>query len=84
MRIWKRPSLYLAVVPVVGMIAADLLHRAMGCGYECSGPISGPVDRWALSVVYLFGYGIILFWGAAVVSFVIEQIVKKHRNKTAV
>jgi hypothetical protein len=57
----------------------------MGCGYECTGNVSGPVDRAALFVMYLFGYGLVLFWALAAVSFIGEVLYAKwRRGKAAV
>jgi hypothetical protein len=83
MPIWKRPSFYLAVVPLLAILIATILHSAMGCGYECEGAVSGPIDRVALFLLYLFGYGLWLFLGFALAVFLIElafQKRRKHRN----
>ena len=69
MRIWRRPSFYFLVIPFLGVAAGSLLHEVMGCGYECTGPISGPVDKAALFVAYLFGYGLPMFMALAVAIF---------------
>ncbi len=83
MRLLKRPSFYFACLPIAAMMLGELLHTAMGCGYECSGPISGPVDRVALGALYLFGYGFPLFMGLAALVLFIELIYvhwKKRRT----
>ena len=57
MKIWERLSFYIAILPLAGMAIAYAVHEAMGCGYECTGHISGPIDSVALGAMYLFGYG---------------------------
>ena len=72
MKIWRRPSFYFLVIPFLGIAAGSLLHEVMGCGYECTGPITGPVDRVALFFAYLFGYGLPMFMGLAAIVFASE------------
>ena len=83
MSVWRRPSFYLASVPIAGMLLADVVHQAMGCGYKCTGPVSGPIDRAALFALYLFGYGISFFMGLAAVVFVGEVLYRRWRRRAA-
>jgi predicted ferric reductase len=53
----------------------------MGCGYECTGSITGPIDRVTLAATYLFGYGLWLFWGLALVSLIVEITYEKWRKR---
>ena len=69
MRIWRRPSFYFLVIPFLGIAAGSLLHEVMGCGYECTGPITGPIDRVALFFAYLFGYGLPMFMALTAIVF---------------
>jgi hypothetical protein len=83
MRLWKRPSIYLAALPVLGIAAGAFAHWVMGCGYECAGPMSGPIDRVALFLLYLFGYGIWVFWGIAAVTLLAEALYQRWRARAA-
>lgn len=83
MRYWKRPSIYLAAVPVIGIAVGALAHWALHCGYECTGTLSGPVDRAALFMLYLFGYGLWFFWGVAAVVLVVELLYQRWRARAA-
>jgi hypothetical protein len=85
MRIWRRPSFYFLVVPFIGIAVGTLAHEAMGCGRECTGPLSGPVDKVALFVAYLFGYGLPIFMALAATVYACELAyfrMLRRREKT--
>ena len=87
MKLLRRPSFYFFVVPFLGIAAGSLLHEAMGCEYECTGSISGPLDRVAMFVAYLFGYGLPLFLCLAAFVLALElayfKLVARNRTKSS-
>ena len=84
MKVLRRPSFYFFVVPFLGIAVGLLLHEAMGCGYECTGRFSGPLDRAALFAAYLFGYGLPLFMGLAAFVFLLEVVYFRLRARREV
>jgi hypothetical protein len=83
MKLLQRPSFYLATVPIIVSVLAYLLHEAMGCGSQCTGTVSAPVDFVARFIMFYVGFNLVFFTGLAIVVLIVELVYamwQKHKK----